>query len=442
MSGEKQNVVLVTIDSLRADHCGFMGYEHETTPTLDLMAEKGTYFENAIAPGPSTYDSMPAIFTGRRMVPRTVGREFEGDTLDRRTKNIELNMHGETLAEWFDRNGYATGAFTTNPYTGKHTAFARGFDRFEDFIEGGEGRLMQKAAHVPVLSELKHLVTLVQGNRASMQWPEYYRDIIEWVRGTSEPYFLWIFLLDTHTPYLVDSKFRTELGLREMYYHNWKLWMAKKWLSSEGHSLDRDSLISLYDDTIRSADAFLNRLLSDVGDTDPTVVVHADHGEAFGEHGIYGHQGTLYEENVHVPFVIYNGSRTGVERQPVSLARLPSILRTVSSQAESLRTVLNGSNPVATTTTWDGGRFAVRGRDFKYIATVDTETATIRNEEVYDLTTDSQEQQNLTSQHESVVETGRALLRRRWRHEQEVENAAARVTTLVEERLAGIDTRA
>ncbi|MEF8902078.1 MAG: sulfatase-like hydrolase/transferase, partial [Halovenus sp.] len=59
-----RNIVLVSIDSLRADHCGFMGYGKETTPNLDRLAREGVVFENAIAPGPATAQSMPAIFTG------------------------------------------------------------------------------------------------------------------------------------------------------------------------------------------------------------------------------------------------------------------------------------------------------------------------------------------------------------------------------------------
>ena len=433
---DRRNVVLVSVDSVRADHCGFMGYDRDTTPTLDAMAETGLRYEHAISPGPSTYDSMPAVFTGRRMAPHTVGETFEGDTLDRKTENIARNMHGETLAEWFDRQGYATGAFTTNPYTGEHTAFARGFDQYEDFMDGGEGTLMQKAAHVPVFAELKHLVTLVRGDRASMRWSEYYQDIVEWVRDAPEPYFLWIFLLDTHTPYLVDGEYRSETGPLGMYYHNWKLWMAKKWLDSDGSSLDRDSLVSLYDDAIRATDAFLDRLLVDLGDTDPAVVVHADHGEAFGEHGTYGHQGTLYEENVHVPLVVHGGAAEGVERRPTSLTRLPAILRAVATDRDP-RDGATDRPDIATATTWDGRRFAVRGRTLKYIATVAPETGALTEEAVYDLASDGAEQRNLATDYPNVVDACRALLRRRRSHDSEVTGVAARAAGMSAELVEG-----
>jgi arylsulfatase len=411
---DRRNVVLVTVDSLRADHCGFMGYERDTTPTLDQMAEEGESFENAIAPGPSTYDSMPAIFTGRQMIPHTAGDRFEGDMLDRRTKNIALNMHSETIAEWFDRQGYATAAFTTNPYTGKHTAFARGFDDYEDFMGDGEGALMQKAAHVPVLSELKHVVTLVQGDRASKQWTDYYEEIIQWTRTAEEPYFLWVFLLDTHTPYLAGDEFRTETNKLEMYYHNWKLWMAKKWRESSGDSLDHDTLVSLYDDTIRAVDSFLGRLIGDLGDTDPAVVVHADHGEAFGEHNVYGHQDTLYEENVHVPLVVYNGTTKGAEDKPTSLTEIPALLRGVTN-GQSHETVIDGPE-VAVSTNWNAERFGVRGRERKYIATVEQAAGRIVEENVYDLMDDADERVDRSSEYDEFVTACRLLLRRHLNH--------------------------
>jgi len=433
MTGDgRRNVVLVTVDSLRADHCGFVGYDHDVTPTLDELAADGVAFENAIAPGPSTYDAMPAVFTGQPVVPHAVHRDIKGDTLDRRTRNIALNMRGETIAEWFDRQGYATGAFTTNPYTGTHTAFARGFDRFEDFMGGGEGALMRTAAHVPVLSELKHLVTLVRGDRASMRWTDYYDEIVEWARSAPEPYFLWVFLLDTHTPYLVDEPFRERSNRAGMYYHNWRLWMAKKWLDGDGDSLDRDRLVDLYDDATRSVDAFLGRLLDDLGGTDPAVVVHADHGEAFGEHGTYGHQATLYEENVHVPLVARGASAddggatssaTGAVETPVSLTQVPAIVRAVANGVDPGEAAVEGTAGRRAGTvianTWDGAKVAVRTTARKYVATLGPGTADIQHEEVYDLRSDPAERENVVADHEAFASSCRELVRRRVSHGRE-----------------------
>lgn len=407
MSG--RNVVLVTIDSLRADHCGYVnGQEQERslTPELDAMATEGVSFENAIAPGPSTYESMPAILTGDQMCEYPTG---DGDALDRRGEQIRLNTRRETVAERFAARGYDTAAFTTNPYTGRHSNFARGFERFEDFLDGGEGPLMRRAAHLPVLSEAKHLVTLLRGDRASKPWHSYYDDVLQWVCGASEPYFLWVFLLDAHTPYLVPDEYR-EGSKAGMYYHNWRFWAAQKW----GLDLAPDPavLASLYRGTVRSVDAFLGRLRQDVED-DPIIAVHADHGEAFGEHDTFGHEAALYEENVHVPLVLSNTDKTGRVRDPVSLTALPELLSGASTDSVSVP-----DSDYALSRTFGPRHLALRGRDWKYITTVSPE-AEIAGEELYDLAADPGERVNVAADRPVVIESCRARCRRRLAHERE-----------------------
>jgi len=416
-----RNVVLVTIDSLRADHCGFMGYGAETTPTLDEMARNGVDFETAIAPGPSTYESMPAIFTGRHMSSYPTG---EDDTLDNRGRLIQLNSRRQTIPERFAEAGYTTAAFSTNPYTASHTNFARGFDSYEDFLGGREGRLMRAASELPVASELKHLVTLIRGDRASKPWQGYYDAIQTWVDQATEPYFLWLFLLDPHTPYLSNDDYRPGSRL-EMYYHNWKLWADKKW--GVDFEPDRQALIDLYDATIRSTDTFLSQLRSDVGG-DPVIAVHADHGEAFGEHGTYGHDSTLYSENLHVPLVVWNTGRTETVQRPVSLTALPELLSAAAAD-QPLSTVPPEGHVLARTL--GPRKVALRGREWTYIATVDTKSGVIETEELYDLRADPGEQRNRVDAAPDLARTLRRQVRQRLSHEREVRTVYQAATEVV-----------
>ena len=127
-----QNIVLVTVDSLRADHCSFAGYDRETTPALDEMAADGLVFENAIAPGAITPESLPAIFTGR--YPATPSDD--GGRIATTRGQIRRHMQVcDTLPERLSRLGYTTGAFTPNPWTSRYFGFDQGFDRFEDFMD-------------------------------------------------------------------------------------------------------------------------------------------------------------------------------------------------------------------------------------------------------------------------------------------------------------------
>lgn len=370
------------------------------------MADSGLAFENAIAPGPSTYESVPAILTGHHMCEYPTS---DGDTLDQRGEQIWLNTRREMIAEWFADQGYNTAAFTTNPYTGRHTNFARGFERFEDFFDEGEGPLMRRAAHLPVFSEMKHLVTLFRGDRASKPWQSFYQEMRSWIENASEPYFLWVFLLDAHTPYLVPDEYR-QGSKASMYYHNWRFWAAQKW----GLDLppNSDALRKLYQGTIRSIDSFFENLLRDTT-RNPVIAVHADHGEAFGEHETFGHEAALYEENIHVPLIFYNASETGHVDAPVSLTEIPQLLTEVTTDSLSI------PNPnYALSRTFGPRRLAIRGLSWKYIGTISSDFRIVEDE-LYDLTTDPSEQMNRADDQPAVVEQCRELLHRRLAHERE-----------------------
>lgn len=403
-----RNVVMVSVDSLRADHCGFMGYEKDTTPTLDAMAEEGLSFEAAVAPGPSTYESMPAVFTGEHMCSYPTE---EDNSIDNRSELIEKNTRSRTIPERFDDAGYTTGAFTTNPYTGKHTNFARGFDFYEDFLDGGQGPLMEKAAELPVFSELKHIVTLIRGDRASKPWQSYYSDILQWVSDVEEPYFLWIFLLDPHTPYLVPDEFRDDSRLG-MYYRNWALWASKKW--GFNPRLDPKSLISLYDGTIRSMDDFLRQLKNDLHG-DPIIAVHADHGEAFDEHDGYGHSGQVYQENIHVPLVVWNADCSKSISDPISLTALPRMLQKVAN-----RESVSYDGEYALSRTLGPNKLALCGSRWKYILTIDPETEQVKQQELYDLGNDRKETENQAEDRSGITALCHRILRQRLAHESEV----------------------
>lgn len=111
-----RNIVLVSIDSLRADHCGFMGYDRGTTPNLDRLANEGVVFVNAIAPGPATPQSMPAIFTGAHPYAAVDSEKF--DT----RKNIKHHLNrSRTIPEQLTELGYTTAGFSPNPFTSRYS---------------------------------------------------------------------------------------------------------------------------------------------------------------------------------------------------------------------------------------------------------------------------------------------------------------------------------
>ena len=331
---ERPNIVLVTIDSLRADHCGCYGYDRDTTPTLDEMAADGVQFENAIAPGPATPESMPVIFTGEWPVHRNVDGDSE---LVQRRERIRSHMEARyTLPERMRDLGYETAAFTPNPFMSRHFGFDQGFDHFQDFMdEANRGSMYDKVFQgfldgSGVSSLARVFLNFWQREEVFKPWESYYDDVVEWTEDTDESYFLWVFLMDAHNPYMASAEYRTQSRLQALHA-NFEFWRQDH--ETPFSESIHEKLLTAYDDSIRYSDAFLKRLRDDLAADDPVIAVHGDHGEAFGEHGTYGHEPYLHEENVRVPLVIDGVEHDHVE-QPVSLRDLPEALTTLASRGE------------------------------------------------------------------------------------------------------------
>jgi arylsulfatase len=328
------------------------------------MAEDGLVFENAIAPGPATPESMPVIFTGQWPVDR--GNEAASELAARRER-IRAHMTArETLPEQLQRLGYSTGAFTPNPFTSRHFGFDQGFDHFEDFMdEQNRGRLYQRVFNgfleeSAVSSMARVFMNFWQREEVFKPWESYYNDAIEWANDAEEPYFLWVFLMDAHNPYISSSEHRNQSRLQE-FHANFEFWRQSHEtpFSEDMH----EKLLTAYDDSIRYSDAFLGRLREDLGD-ESVIAVTGDHGEAFGEHGTYGHEPYLYRENTHVPLVV-SGVGDDEHRDAFSLAGVPELLGAIA----------DGDNPTgvagdyAVSATRQGSQTAFHTSGPDYIAT-------------------------------------------------------------------------
>lgn len=360
----RPNIVLVTIDSLRTDYCGFMGNSQGLTPNVDRLADSGLVFENAISPGASTLDAMPNVFTGSN-IPDIEGQSGISDS-----DHYEHHLRArETFAERLSELGYETGGFTANPWTSRYFGFDSGFDHFEDFLDASESsdgsEERERRFNSPVRYGLDLLGNWRDGSKMFNGWGSFYDDVVDWTQQASEPYFLWLFLVDVHMPYLPDEEFRSQ-SLFTTYAAN--LWL---YLTSHGNapfeSVFRQRLLNAYEGTIRYTDHQLGRLVEDLSDDDPTFVIHADHGEEFGEHGIYGHGPNMSEETTRVPLVVANGP-TGRVETPFSLSRLPDLLSGLATGED----VTELAEPVVCTSNKDP-KFAARGRNWKYVERPDSE---------------------------------------------------------------------
>jgi arylsulfatase len=267
--------------------------------------------------------------------------------------------------------GYNTAAFTANPWASRYFGFDVGFDQFEDFFDdtGSNSLFSEAISESSLLIEVARNVNdWLKGQNMFMSWEAFYDDIVDWASNASEPYFLWVFLVDVHVPYYAGSEYRTQSRLL--------LIPANIWLFLSGlHDIFAPFdgvLLEAYDNCIRHTDEFLRRLRADLTDDDPLIAIHGDHGDEFGEFGRYGHGGGLSEPLIHVPFVVNGGPNETVDRL-VSLRSVPDILTDLATrQDDASGRSDEWSDSVVVS--WIGQTVAVRAPRWKFVQ--DTSTGT------------------------------------------------------------------
>ena len=299
------NVLIYVIDTLRADHLGVYGYPLPTSPRLDAFARQGVVFERTIAQASWTKPAVASILTG--LYPYAHGAT---------EVRSEIRPEATTLAEILAAHGYATAAFVTNVNVSKPFGFARGFETFTYLPEDPN-----LPAHF-VLSDALN------------------GEVLRWL-GTRDarPFFLYVHSSDPHAPYTAGAELRPRfrspaaaaaaidpVELRKKFELDW----------STLTPAEVEELVAEYDAEIAFNDASLGVLLDELKraglDDSTLVVVTADHGEEFDDHGGFNHGHTLYDELIHVPLVVrLPGGRRAGERQ-ATLARQIDLLPTVLAE--------------------------------------------------------------------------------------------------------------
>lgn len=388
------NIVLVTVDSLRADHCGWQS-DTNTTPNLDELATESLTFTSAIAPGPRTPSSVPVTHTG---VPFARNGH---DTSQYEGRAARIRSHIEqfpTISQLLHEEGYTNVAFTANFWTTPDTAFDTGFDRFEEVGRTG-GNVYALFEGTPVEKPARLFDRWLHNDTWFSQWRTFYDDVVTTIDQVDDPVFAWVFLLDTHNPYLVPRADRREASAYGMYSAFFRANRVLKQTAGRtayDTSLDGDTLEKLeraYRDSVRSVDTFVDRLLSDIDD-ETVLLFHSDHGEAFGEHGTYGHQPVLYEENIHVPLLIQGAGTADTIDRPLSTAEMQEMLVSYARGEDLEPTQWTADYAVARTEADDA--IAVRGDRWKYIQTGDTEG-------LYDLNEDPAETDDVADDNPAVL---------------------------------------
>ncbi|SFS11575.1 Arylsulfatase A [Halomicrobium zhouii] len=308
-----RDVVLVTVDSLRADHVGWQGYDRETTPNLDELADEARVFSRAFAHACSTRPSFPSILTSSYAL---MYGGFERLSADR-----------TTLAEALSRGGYRTAGFHSNLYLSADFGYDRGFDAFYDSRTDPSVTAKARNAVKRNLDSDGLVYRTLQGlfnateKRTGIEVGSPYVDAaeltdlaLEWVRDEAEegPRFLWVHYMDVHHPYVPPADYQRRFRDDPVSDRD-AVQLRRKMLEAPEDVTDgeRQTLLDLYDAEIAYVDREVDRLLEAVrsawGD-DTVVAFTADHGEEFADHGGFSHSATFYDEVLHVPFLLADGT--------------------------------------------------------------------------------------------------------------------------------------
>ncbi len=206
------NIVLITVDSLRADHCGWLN-QTDSTPHLDSMAADSLTFTSAISPGPRTFSSVPATHTGTPLAYTQDSIDSDDDRINRIRTHLDTF---ETISEELQNRGYTTVAFTANPWISDTTGFDAGFDTFVEVGKNG-GNIHALFSGTPLARAAWLFDHWVYKDSFFCQWRTFYDDLIATVDELEGPVFTWIFLIDTHNPYLVPRTDRHQSSTYGMY---------------------------------------------------------------------------------------------------------------------------------------------------------------------------------------------------------------------------------
>ncbi len=324
------NLLLVSIDTLRADHVGCYGYGGGTTPNLDALARRGTLFRRVISQAPYTLPSHATMFSGQ--FPSIHGVQRPTDILS--------SLRSPILTQILADAGHRTQAFTGGVFLNADFGFAKGFDGFDsiDPMRHPESKFFRDLiSRARALEKQPHRgwdpPAVLTEALVRERGPEH---VLKWLgEHADEPFFVFVHTYVVHDydppPGYLSCHEQGCTSDREDFSEFW-LTRGKEWVPHAVEDADRAHLVHRYDAALRYVDGVLGRLVSrleELGLAERTVVVvTSDHGEEFFERGFVQHGKTLFEELLRVPLVMRVPGRTPrvIEEPVMAVDAAPTIL--------------------------------------------------------------------------------------------------------------------
>jgi arylsulfatase A-like enzyme len=312
---QPRGVILISIDTLRADHLGCYGYERATSPAIDGLAARGALFEDVVSSAPWTVPAHMSMLTG--LYPRSHGVDAHGKVLPEETL---------TLAEHLAAQGFATAAVVNGPMLARKN-FASGFQQYDFVPTRGRGR------PEPTLPVGSHAVEILARARSWL------------AENRARRFFLFLHIYDVHTDFEAAPAFRAQFerpydGVVDGTSKQLHAYLKRTEGEPDWGPEDARHLVDLYDAEIRQIDGALGEFFAHLESSglarETALVLTSDHGEEFLEHGGVLHGPTLHREALHVPLLVAGpgiprGARFRGEASPVDL--FPTLARMLGVSA-------------------------------------------------------------------------------------------------------------
>ncbi|MCP4640102.1 MAG: sulfatase-like hydrolase/transferase [bacterium] len=407
--GARPNVVLIVLDTLRADRLTAERNGIPLMPNLRRFSEESLDFAHAVSPCSWTRPAMASLFTS--LYVDTHGVHYSEDAEDPTVKSHAVPESMQTMASYLKRAGYATAGIQTNAHAHGDLGFAQGFDSYEFKSDAKADWVTARALEIAKEAE-----------------------------SAKEPYFLYAHYLDPHDKYAPPERYRSQLGCPEKLDETDTQWATDLFtcVLDKGHHMvglkekrdvadaspvGMEAVRTLYDGEVKFLDDELGKLLAylDEHRENTIVVIVTDHGEEFWDHGFLMHSLTLYEEQIHVPLIV-----RGPGLEPRLVEETVETLDVLPTVADLLGLA---PNPL-----WQGLSLLADGRDAQRPAFSSTRTLwpkykihveqvqldnwklivdrTSGGEMLFDLGADPGEAVNLSEKHPARVLELRALLER------------------------------
>ena len=277
LSSDRPNVIILGIDTFRGDHASHNGYQRKTCPNIDQIGEKGIVFTNAFSTTSWTLPAFHSILTG--LYSRSNGVFMMNNSLDK--SHI-------TLAELLKNQGYKTAGFISGDFLKSPYGFNQGYDQYDESVARQPG--IESFANISSDKLTKLALPWIRKNR-------------------NHNFFLFIHYWDPHYDYIPPDPYDTVFDPDYQGAIDGRNFKHSKEVHPDMPRRDLEHIIALYDGEIASTDEHIGKLLQALQgwniDEKTVIVVVADHGEGFFDHGQKTHGVTLYNEEIHVPFIFY-----------------------------------------------------------------------------------------------------------------------------------------